>query len=139
MQVSLLIPYTHTHTYMCPNLPILYIYNFNISGIMLYIFVSNLFYTLKSMSGRSFHVSTYKSTSFLLLRYSDFIVLTACMLIRFSCVQLFATPWTVAHQAPLSMGFSQQQYWSGLPVPSLVDLPDPGIEPGWISFLHFTI
>ena len=40
------------------------------------------------------------------------------------------TPWTVAHQAPLSMGFSRQEYWSGLPFPSLGDLPDPGIEPG---------
>ena len=40
-----------------------------------------------------------------------------------------ATTWTVAHQAPLSMGFSRQEYWSGLPFPSLGDLPDPGIEP----------
>ena len=39
------------------------------------------------------------------------------------------TPWTVAHQAPLSMGFSRQEYWSGLPFPSPGDLPDPGIEP----------
>ena len=46
------------------------------------------------------------------------------------CVQLFATPWTVAHQAPPSMGFSRQEYWSGLPFPSPGDLPDPGIEPG---------
>ena len=46
-----------------------------------------------------------------------------------SCVQLFATPWTVAHQAPPSMGFSRQEYWSGLPFPSPGDLPDPGIEP----------
>ena len=46
-----------------------------------------------------------------------------------SHVQLFATPWTVAHQAPLSMGFSRQEYWSGLPFPSPGDLPDPGIEP----------
>ena len=40
------------------------------------------------------------------------------------------TPWTVAHQAPLSMGFSRQEYWSGLPLPSPGDLPSPGIEPG---------
>ena len=40
------------------------------------------------------------------------------------------TPWTVAHQAPLSMGFSRQEYWSGLPFPSPGDLPDPGTEPG---------
>ena len=44
-------------------------------------------------------------------------------------VQLFVTPWTIANQAPLSMGFSRQEYWSGLPIPSPGDLPDPGIEP----------
>ena len=46
-----------------------------------------------------------------------------------SRVRLFAIQWTVAHQAPLSMGFSRQEYWSGLPFPSQGDLPDPGIEP----------
>ena len=47
-----------------------------------------------------------------------------------SCVRLFVTPWSVAHhQAPLSMGFSRQEYWSGLPCPPPGDLPDPGIEP----------
>ena len=46
-----------------------------------------------------------------------------------SCVRLFATPWTVAYQAPPSRGFSRQEYWSGLPFPSPGDLPDPGIEP----------
>ena len=45
-----------------------------------------------------------------------------------SRVRLFATPWTVAHQAPTSMGFSRQEYWNGLPFPSLRDLPSPGIE-----------
>ena len=45
-----------------------------------------------------------------------------------SCVRLFATPWTVAYQAPLSMGFSRQEYWSGLPCPSPWDLPNPRIE-----------
>ena len=44
-------------------------------------------------------------------------------------VQFFATPWTVAFQAPLSMGFSRQEHWSGLPFPSPGDLPDPGIKP----------
>ena len=47
-----------------------------------------------------------------------------------SRVRLFATLWTVAYQTPPSMGFSRQEYWSGLPFPSLGDLPDPGIEPG---------
>ena len=46
-----------------------------------------------------------------------------------SSVQLLVTLWTVAHQAPLSMGFSRQEYWSGLPFPSPGDLLDPGIEP----------
>ena len=50
------------------------------------------------------------------------------MLNRCSRVRLFATPWTVACQAPLSMGFSRQEYWSGLPCPRPGDLPDPGIE-----------
>ena len=44
------------------------------------------------------------------------------------------TPWTVAYQAPLSMGFSRQEYWTGVPLPSPVDLPDPGIEHGSPTF-----
>ena len=51
------------------------------------------------------------------------------MLSLLSCVWLFGTIWTIAHQAPLSMGFSRQEYWSWLPCPSPGDLPDPGIEP----------
>ena len=47
-----------------------------------------------------------------------------------SCVQLFAIPWTVAYQAPPSIEFSRQEYWSGLPFPSPGDPPDLGIEPG---------
>ena len=53
-----------------------------------------------------------------------------CEVKSFSCVQLFVTPWSVAYQAPPSMGFSKQEYWSGLPFPSPEDLPSPGIEPG---------
>ena len=57
-----------------------------------------------------------------------------------SVVSSSATPWTVAHQAPLSMGFSRQEYWSGLPYPSPGDLPNPGIEPSspMSPALHFT-
>ena len=47
----------------------------------------------------------------------------------FSRARLFVMPWTAAHQAPLSMRFSRQEYWSGLPCPPPGDLPDPGIEP----------
>ena len=55
--------------------------------------------------------------------------LDACMLSCFSCVRLFGSLWTVACQAPLSMGFSRQEYWSGLPCPPPGDLPHPGVEP----------
>ena len=47
-----------------------------------------------------------------------------------SRVRLFATPWTIAYQAPPSMGFSRQECWNGLPFPSPGDLPNTGIEPG---------
>ena len=47
----------------------------------------------------------------------------------YSHVQLFATPWPGAHQPPLSMGFSRQEYWSGLPCPPSGDLPNPSIKP----------
>ena len=51
------------------------------------------------------------------------------MLSRFSGVQLFATPWTVARKTPLSMGIFRQEYWSGFPCPPPGNLPNPGIEP----------
>ena len=50
-------------------------------------------------------------------------------MLSLSHVQLLVTPWTVVHQAPLSVGFSRQEYWSGLPFPSPGDLPDPGVKP----------
>ena len=60
----------------------------------------------------------------------EFYLLThACMCAQsLSCVQLFATPWTAVHQAHLSLGFSRQECWNGLPCPPPGDLPDPGIE-----------
>ena len=60
------------------------------------------------------------------LTKKQFILDDTCVL---SCVQLSETPWIVTCQAPLSMGFSRQEYWSGLPFPSPRDLPNPGIEP----------
>ena len=53
----------------------------------------------------------------------------------FSRIPLFATPWTAAHQAPLSVEFPRQEYWSGLPFPSPGDLPNPGIESGSLESL----
>ena len=60
---------------------------------------------------------------------TDNIYRFGCVLSRFGCVQLFATLWTVAHQALLSMELSRQEYWSGLPCPPPGDLPYPGIKP----------
>ena len=56
-----------------------------------------------------------------------------CVLSRFSCVRLFVTPWTVAHQAPLSMAFPKQEYRNGLPFPPSGDIPDPGIQPSSLT------
>ena len=56
------------------------------------------------------------------------------VLSHLSHVQLFATLWTIAHQAPLSMGFSRQEYWRGLPCPLPGDLPNPGVEPPSLMF-----
>ena len=59
-----------------------------------------------------------------------------CVLSR---VQLFVTLWAVGHQAPLSMEFSRQEYWSVLPFPTPGDLSDPGIEPGYLCILHWQV
>ena len=55
------------------------------------------------------------------------------VLSRFSCVRLLVTLWTVAHQAPLSIVFSSQEYWSGLLCPPSGDIPNPGIEPSSLT------
>ena len=53
----------------------------------------------------------------------------ACVLSRHSCVRLLVTLWTIAHQSPLSIGFSRQEHWSGLPCPPPGYLPNPGLKP----------
>ena len=63
-----------------------------------------------------------------LQKIKDYHMYYVYVLSRLSCVRLFATLWTVAHQAPLSMGFSRQEYWSRLPFPPPGDLPDLGIK-----------
>ena len=64
---------------------------------------------------------------------SGYLILCVCVLNHLSCAQLFVIPWTVACQAPLSVGFSRQEYWSGLPFPTPADLPDPRIEPAYLT------
>ena len=63
-------------------------------------------------------------------------ILRGCVLSRFSCVCLFVTPWTVAHQAPLSMGFCRQEYWSGLSFPSPGIFPTQRSNPGLLHCRH---
>ena len=70
-----------------------------------------------------YYTPTYSSAIF---RPSTFIERKVKSLSR---VRLFVTPWTVAYQAPPSMGFYMQEYWTGLPFPSPGNLPNPGIEP----------
>ena len=69
-----------------------------------------------------------------ILGQNDWTIFIFCsyliMKVFVSCVQLFVTPWTVAHQGPQFMGFSRQEYRQVLPFPSPGDRPDPGIEPG---------
>ena len=60
------------------------------------------------------------------------ICMCACTLSCFSLIQFFATLWTVACQGPLPMGFSRQEYWSGLPCPPPGDLPHPGIKSAFL-------
>ena len=79
-----------------------------------------------------FSVSLFGSIDLLSLVILEFLILNfsqhACVLSHFSYVWLFATLWTVAHHAPLSMGFCGQEHWSGFPCPPPGDLPDSGIK-----------
>ena len=63
-----------------------------------------------------------------LITLSTLSIQSLCVLSHFICARLFLTLWTIAHQVPLSMGFSTQESWSWLPFPPAGDLPDPGIK-----------
>ena len=75
------------------------------------------------------HMCTYTKHHVVHLKMHTSNYINVCVLSHFSHVQLFVSLWTAAHQAPLSMGFFKQEYWSRLPFPPLGDLPDPGIKP----------
>ena len=101
-----------------------------------YVYTDSLFFRFPS------HVShTERGVEFPVLCSGFSLVMyfihVCCLLSCFSRVRLFTTPRTVARQAPLSMGFSRQEYWSGLPFPPPGDLPDPGMEPTSLSLLHW--
>ena len=92
-------------------------------------------YRLSPESSEYTFTSVYKDTN------PDIVqcIYTHSSVLLLSCAQLFAMVWTVALQAPLSMGFFRQEYWSGLPFPPLGDLPDPGIEPATPVFPAFQV
>ena len=66
------------------------------------------------------------------LRFVNILKFCVCLCIL-NCVQLFADPWIVVQKALLSLEFSKQEYWSGLPFPALGDLPDPGMKPASLA------
>ena len=90
-------------------------------------------------AGHNWITSTTRAFLFSKLLY--FVISTEIML---ACLVtqsflILAAPWTVAHQAPLSMVFSRQEYWSGLPFPPPEDLPDQGLNPGLQCLLHWQV
>ena len=89
----------------------------------------------KRINNKNLHYSTENYIQYLrikqqkrIFRKRMYMWMCVWVLSHFSSIWLFVTLWTVTHQAPLSMGFSRQEYWSGLPCPPPGDLPDPGIE-----------
>ena len=76
------------------------------------------------------HPHQFQSLNLSFLRSNINLVIEKSVLCSLSCVWLSAAPWTVACKAPLTMEFSRQEYWSGWPLPSPGDFPDPGTEPG---------
>ena len=118
--------------------------NLNDNTLLLYYHITRSYYNITWWSENSF--SRLKFSLYIGVeghKAGDIgIKVTSNLVKLFSCVQLFATPWAVANHAPLSIGFSRQEYWSGLPFPSPGDLLSPGIEPGFPALQidgHFTI
>ena len=89
--------------------------------------VHRIFSSIGHILGHKSNLSKFKKIEMISDIFSDHNTMSEVK--SLSRVQLFATPWTVVYQASLSMGFSRQEYWSGLPCPSPGDLPDPGIKP----------
>ena len=86
---------------------------------------------MAQLAGKCFEHNQYTYVNtFLFAKQFPFIDIhiPTCMLSHFSCVLFFATQWTAAHQAPLSVGSSRQERWSGWPCPPPGDLPDPGVD-----------
>ena len=86
--------------------------------------------------------SKFKNFLFLMKLHGKLLYIIICMkmkMLSLSYVQLFAISWTVAHQTLLSVGFPRQEYWSGLPLLSPGGIPDPGTEPGTLTWQAFSL
>ena len=107
------------------------------SKIMSYILLNDLPFFSVNIYNKPLYLHTLKLPPFpVVVAYSVCVCVCVCVCARvLSHVRLFVTAWTVAWQAPLSMGFPGPEYQSGLPFPSPGDLPDPGIEPASPAFL----
>ena len=104
------------------------------SDLIMGFLLSNSYYSKQTYTGHLIDFLEKLNQEFVVfilvmrkLRYQKFKSFVQCCVLNW--VGLFAVPWTVAHQAPLLMGFPRQKYWSGLPFPPPGDLPNPGIEP----------
>ena len=94
-------------------------------------------YVVIEMTHSEPHLENWKVQRF--WKLMDLHRMCATLCCHFSCVWLFLTSWTVACQAPLSTGFSRQEYWSGLLCPSPRELPEPGIKPACLNLLHWQV
>ena len=112
----------------------LHFYAVIIAKLYVYVYIKHYIFFCLTFSSSTIPILFFSSPpchpSPLPPSHSPFLWECVCLHVLLSCVQLFAAPWTVTHQASLSMGFSRQEYWSGLPFPSPGDLPHPGVEPG---------
>ena len=106
-------------------LPCMLDHHYHLSKFHIYVLIYSICVSLSDLV-HSVSQAPVSSTSLAQTQMHSFLLKVKSL----SRVQLFATPWTVAYQAPPTLGFSRQEYWSGLPFPSPGDLPDPGIKPG---------
>ena len=91
---------------------------------------------IRKIQNKASRISALQELNFYIVAYPSYLIFLlccVCVLNPFSHVWLFVTPWTAAHQALLSMGFSRQEYWSGLPCPPPGDLPNPGMKPASLT------
>ena len=123
----------HFYYYVSHEMSVYFLLSYENTVVQFFPYLVSLSQYIEKKLQKLFSLQLKKSNnlfSLLSLKQLQFVLFDlSAVLSRFSRVQLVATPWTVAHQAALSMEFPRQEYWSGLPFSSPGELPDPGIEP----------